>query len=174
MLGARRYAFLVIGAFLLLLAGSCIALSLTTAPKDSPSYTQFGRNITVGPSDEVAEVTCIACNIRVRGLVAGEVTTVGGSITIDDQAQVAGDVTSVGGDIRLTKGVKVAGDVTAVGGQLQRDPEASVSGDVTALSGRGWLLLVFVVPFMLFGLFVAFVIWLVQRIRRPTMQATTA
>ncbi len=174
MLRARRYAFLISGAFLLWLAVSCIALSLTAPAKDNPSYTHFGRNISIGPSDEVGDVTCIACSIHVRGLVAGDVTAVGGGVTIEDQAQVSGDVTTVGGDLRLTRSVKVAGDVTAVGGQVQRDPGASVSGDVTALSGRGWLLLVFVVPFMVLGLFVAFVIWLVQRMRAPSVPATAA
>jgi hypothetical protein len=174
MLRARRYAFLVTGAFLLWLAVSCIALSLTAPAKDNPSYTHFGRNISIGPSDEVGDVTCIACSIRVRGLVAGDVTSVGGSVTIEDQAQVSGDVTTVGGNLRLTKSVKVAGDVTAVGGQVQRDPETSVSGDVTALSGRGWLLLVFVVPFIVLGLLVALVVWLVHRMRAPSVPATVA
>ena len=173
-LRARRYAFLVGGAFLLWLALSCIALALTSAAKDNPSYTQFGRNINVGPSDEVGDLTCIGCSIHVRGLVAGEVTALGGEVTIEDQAQVSGDVTTVGGDLRLTKSVKVAGDVTAVGGKVERDPEASISGDVTALTGRGWLLLVFVVPFMVLGLLVAFVIWLVQRVRAPSVPARAA
>lgn len=174
MLRARRYAFLVSGAFLLWLAVPCIALALTAGAKDNPSFTQFGRNINIGPSDEVGDLTCIGCSIHVRGLVAGDVTAVGGGVTIEDQAQVSGDVTTVGGDSRLTKSVKVSGDVTAVGGQVHRDPEASVSGDVTALSGRGWLLLVFVVPFMVLGLLVAFVIWLVQRMRAPSVPATAA
>jgi hypothetical protein len=172
LLRARRYAFFIFSAFLLWIAVSCIALSLTAAAKDNPSYLQFGRNINVGPSDEVSDLTCIGCSIHVRGLVAGDVTTVGGNVAITDQAQVAGDVTSVGGDSRLSKGVKVAGDVTTVGGRVQRDPEASVAGDVTSLGGRGWLLLVFAVPFVVFGLFLAFVIWLVQRMRRPALQVT--
>ena len=174
MVRARRYAFFVIGAFLLWLTVSSIALSVTASAKGNPSYTQVGRNISVGPSDEVSDVTCIACSIHVRGLVAGDVTAVGGSITITDQAQVSGDITAVGGTLRLAKGVKVAGDVTVVGGQLQRDPEASIAGDVTSLSGRGWFLLIFVVPFVVLGLFVAFVIWLVQRVRRSPEPVTAA
>jgi hypothetical protein len=169
LLRARRYAFFLVGAFLLWIGVSCIALSLTAAGKDNPSYTQFGRNINVEPSDEVSDLTCIGCSIHVRGLVAGDVTTVGGSVVVTDQAQVAGDITTVGGDVRLTRGIKVAGDVTTVAGRLQRDPEASVAGDVTSLGGRGWLLLVFVVPFVVFGLFVAFVVWLIQRVRRPAV-----
>lgn len=171
---ARRYTFLIVSAFLLWLAVSCIALALTTAPKGSPNYTQFGRSINIGPSDEVGELTCIACNIHVRGLVAGDVTAIGGSIVVTDEAQVSGDVTSVGGDLRLTKEVKIAGDVTVIGGQLHRDPETSVTGEITALSGGGWLLLIFVVPLVLFGLLLAFVIWLIQRLRRPPVPVHAA
>jgi len=174
MVGACRYAFFLVGAFLFCLVVPSVALSLTASAKDNPSYTQFGHNINVGPSDEVSDLTCLGCSIHVRGLVAGDVTTVGGSITIEDQAQVAGDVTSVGGNLRLTKEAKVAGDVTVVGGHLQRDPQVSISGDVTSLSGRGWFLLIFVVPLMLLGLFVAFVIWLIQRLRTPSVPATAA
>lgn len=170
----RRYALLILGAFLLWIAVSCLALSVTALTKDNPSYTQFGHTINVGPSDEVGDLTCFGCSIRVRGLVAGDVTAFGGSITIEDQAQVSGDVTAFAGDLRLTKNVKVDGDATVFGGQLRRDPEASVGGDVTSMGGRGWIMLIFFTPLVVLGLFVALVIWLVQRVRRPAVQATAA
>jgi hypothetical protein len=170
----RRYALLVPGAFLVWLAVSCLALSVTALAKDNPSYTQFGHTINVGPSDEVGDLTCFGCSIHVRGLVAGDVTAFGGNITIEEQAQVSGDVTALGGDLRLTKGVKVDGDATVFGGQLRRDPEASVGGDVTSMGGRGWIVLMFLTPFVVLGMFVALVIWLVQRMRRPAVPATAA
>ncbi len=79
-------------------------MALTAAAKDNPSYTQFGHNINIGPSDEVGDVTCIGCSIHVRGLVAGDVTAVGGSIIIEDQAQVTGDVTASAEMCVSTKG----------------------------------------------------------------------
>ena len=157
------------GLFLLL----ALTLSGAAFAKENPSYTQVGRNITVGPNERVGDLTCFGCSIRVRGAVAGDVTTFGGSIAIEDPGEVAGDVTTFGGDIRLDK-VKIAGDVTVFGGQIHRDPEASISGDVTSMGGRGWVVLIFVSPFIVLGLLVGLVVWLVQRARRPSVPAAAA
>jgi hypothetical protein len=142
--------------------------------KGNPSYTQFGHNITIGPNDRVADVTCFACSVRVRGEVAGDVTTFGGSVVIEEHAQVAGDVTTFGGDIRLDEGVNVAGDAAVFGGQIRRDPAAKISGDVTSMGGHGWLLPIVLAPFLAIGLVVAFLIWLVRRMRRPSSPALAA
>jgi hypothetical protein len=156
------------------LALSCLALSVTAWAKDNPSYTQVGHTINVGPSDQVGDLTCFGCSIHVRGQVAGDVTAFGGSIILEDQAQVSGDATVFGGDLRLTKGVTVDGDATVFGGQLRRDPEAKVGGDVTSMGGRGWIVLIFLAPLVVLGLFVAFVIWLIQWLRRPSVPAPAA
>ena len=142
---------------------------------ENPSYAQFGHNINIGPNDKVGDLTCFGCSIHVHdgAEVASDVTTFGGSIVIDDQAQVAGDVTAFGGDIRLAK-VRVAGDVTVLGGQIRRDPGASISGDVTSMGGRGWLVLIFLTPLLVLGLFIALIVWLVQRARRPSVPVAAA
>jgi cytoskeletal protein CcmA (bactofilin family) len=164
----RRYALL----------STCVLVFLifsTMAFAKNPSdRTSWGNNITIGPNDQVSDVTCMACTIRIRGQVAGDATAIGGSIIIEDKGQVAGDVTAIAGNARLDKEVKVAGDVTVIGGELRRDPEASVSGDVTAMGGRGWIVPIFLAPFVILGLLVAFVIWLVQRARRPSLPPVAA
>jgi hypothetical protein len=149
----------------------CLALSTFALAKDNPTYTQWGHDITVGPDDGTGELTCIACTIRIRGQVAGDVTTVGGSIVIEDRGQVAGDVTSVGGNVRLDSEAKVSGDVTVVGGTLHRGPEARIGGEVTNVGGQGWMIPILLFPFLLIGALVAFVVWLVQRLRRPRASA---
>jgi len=149
----------------------CLALSSVAFAKDNRSYTQVGHSINIGPNDQVADVTCFACSVRVRGQVAGDVTVFGGSVILEDHAQVAGDVTTFGGDIRLDEGVKVAGDATVFGGQIRRDPAATISGDVTSMGGHGWLVPIILAPFLALGLLVAFVIWLVQRRRTPAVAA---
>jgi hypothetical protein len=142
--------------------------------KNPSDRTSWGNNITVGPNDQASDVTCIGCTIRIRGHVAGDATTVGGSIVIEDRGQVTGDVTAVAGNVRIDKEVKVSGDVTVVAGELRRDPEASVSGDVTALGGRGWIVPIILAPFVILGLLVAFVIWLVKRLSRPALPPVPA
>ena len=170
----RRSGFLFSSARTLL--GLALLLSLASAAlaKNNPSYTQVGHNISIGPHDEVSDLTCFGCSIRIRGRVAGDVTVFGGSVVIEDQAQVAGDVTVFGGDIRLDQAVKVAGDATVFAGQIRRDPQATISGDVTSMGGRVWLIPVLLAPFLILGLLITFVIWLVRRLSRPSLPATAA
>lgn len=137
----------------------------------SHDRTQVGRNIVVGSSEQVSETTCFGCSIRIKGHVAGDVTAFGGSIVVEDQGQIGGDTTSFGGDIRLENQVKVDGDVTVFGGHIRRNPGAVIGGDVTDMSGGGWILLIFVAPFLVFGLFVWFVVWVVRRLTQPTVPA---
>lgn len=152
----------------------CLTLSTAAFAKDNPSYTQFGHNISIGPNDKVGDLTCFGCSIHVRGQVAGDVTAFAGSIVLEDQGQVAGDVTAFGGNIRLDPAVKVAGDVTLFGGEIRRDPQATISGDVTAMGGRAWIVPILLAPFVILGLLVALVIWLIQRMRRPSLPAVPA
>ena len=145
------------------------ALSSTAFADGASDRTQFGHNIVIGPGEEASDVTCFGCSVRVRGRVTTDVTTFGGSIVVEDDGQIGGDATSFGGDVRLEKEVKVQGDVAAFGGQIRRDATATISGDVTNFGGTGWLLLIFALPLVIFGAFVAFIIWLVRRLIRPTM-----
>jgi hypothetical protein len=149
------------------LALFCFFLSSNALANNNSSYTHIGHDITVGANEQVGDLTCIGCSIHLHGQVAGDVTAIAGSITIAQKAQVAGDVTAIGGNLRLDQAVKVAGDATVIGGNLHRDPEAAVSGDVTTLGGEGWLVPIILAPFVLLGLLAAFVVWLVQRMRRP-------
>jgi hypothetical protein len=151
-----------------------MAFSTAAFAKDNPSYTQVGRNINIGPNDKVGELTCFGCSIHVRGEVAGDVTSFGGNVTIEDQTQVAGDVSIFGGDVRLDRGVRVAGDISVFGGQIHRDPQATVGGDVTSFGGHGWLLPILLTPIVLLGLLVALIVWIIQRTRRPSLPAAAA
>jgi cytoskeletal protein CcmA (bactofilin family) len=160
------------------LLSACVLVFLTVSTmafaRNQSDHTSWGNNINIGPNDQASDVTCMACNIRVRGQVAGDATAIGGSIVIEGQGQVSGDVTAIAGNARLDKEAKVAGDVTVIGGELRRDPEASVSGDVTAMGGHGWMVPILVAPFVILGMLVALVVWLVQRARRPSLPPVPA
>jgi hypothetical protein len=133
----------------------CLILSTAAFATSNPDRMSWGHNLSIGSNEEVSDVTCIACSIYIRGQVSGDATTVGGSIRIEDQGQVAGDV-------------------TVVGGALQRDSETSISGDVTSVGGRGWVIPILLAPFVILGLLIALVVWLVQRIRRPSIPPVPA
>lgn len=143
-----------------------IGLSGFARAENAHDRTQFGRDISVGPGEEVNEVTCFACSVHIRGTVKTDVTTFGGNIVIEDQAEVAGDTTAFGGDVRLDPGTKVS-EVTVFGGRLYRDAGATVNGDVTTFTGSVWLFVIFGLPFILLGAFIVLIVWLVRRLTRP-------
>ncbi len=152
---------------------ACLALSSAAFAQDgNHDRTQFGHNSSIGPNEQVSEVTCFGCSVRVRGHVAGDVTAFLGSVVIEDGGEVGGDTTVFGGGLRLDKDVKVSGDVTVFGGQLRRDAAASVGGDVTNFSGGIWLFLIFGLPFVAFGAIVALIVWVVRRLIRPSIPVT--
>lgn len=162
-----RFLSLLFSASLLLVPA--LASATTHGSNDR---TQLGHSISIGPGEEVGEATCFGCSIRVRGHVAGDVTTFGGSIVVEDQGQVDGDATTFGGDMRLDRDVKVSGDVTVFGGRIRKDPAASVGGDVTNMGGPGWVVLIFATPLVFLGAVGALLVWVVRRLLRPAVPAT--
>jgi hypothetical protein len=155
----------------LLVLSSLVSFLCTAAFADgSHDRTQVGRNITIAADEDAGDVTCFGCSVRVRGHVSSDVTTFGGSVIVEDQGEVDGDLTTFGGNVLLDKEVKVGGDVTVFGGHIRRDPAASVGGDVTSVGGRmGWLVLLALIPFVLFGAFIALIVWLIRRLTQPTV-----
>lgn len=150
----------------------CLSLSTLAFADNAHERTQMGHNITVAEGEHVNEATCFGCSVRVRGQVDGDVTAFGGSIIVENGASVGGDATTFGGDVRLDKDVKLSGDVTVFGGRLRRDPGATVGGDVTNFGGPAWILLIFVLPLMFLGAFIALVVWLIRKLLRVALPAT--
>ncbi len=140
--------------------------------KNSEDRTQLGRNITVGPDEEVGEVTCFGCSVRIRGRVTSDVTTFGGSILLEDNADVGGDITTFGGSVRLDGAVSVSGDLTTFGGRIHRDPASTVGGDISNFGGAFWVVLIFGLPLIMLGAFIALMVWLIRLIMRPRVPAT--
>jgi len=155
----------------LISAGLIFFVALSSAAFADRDRTQVGHTISVGPGEEVGDATCFGCSIRVRGHVTGDATAFGGSIVVEDEGQVGGDATVFGGDIRIDKDAKIARDVTVFGGRIRRDPASAVGGDVTTMGGPGWIFLIFLLPLILFGGFVAFIVWLIRRSTRPSLPA---
>lgn len=145
----------------------------SAALADGPhERTQVGRDVSVGRGEEVSEVTCFGCSVRIRGHVAGDVTTFGGSVIVEDKGTINGDATTFGGNVSLETTGKIGGDLTVFGGRIHRDAESAVGGDVTNFSGGFWLPLIVGLPLILLGGFVALIVWLVRRLTRPAVPAT--
>lgn len=156
-------------SFLFCLLGIA-ALSATAFADGSHDRTQFGHDIVIGSDETTSDATCFGCSVRVRGRVNGDVTTFGGSVVIERNGSIAGDLTTFGGDLRLDDG-STAKNITMFGGHIRRDPGASVEGDVTTFAGGSalWLFLIFGLPFLILGAFIAFLVWLIRRFSRPTV-----
>ena len=146
---------------------SVLALGVPALADASHDRTQFGHDVIVGADETVAEVTCFSCSVRVRGHVDGDVTTFGGSVVVEHDGSIGGDTTTFGGDVRLDGGAIVK-DLTVFGGRIRRDSAASVGGDVTTFGGGAglWLFIVFGLPFLILGAFLALIVWLVRHFTR--------
>jgi hypothetical protein len=147
----------------------CFALAVPAAfaKSNGGEITQFGRDIHIGSDQKAADVTCINCNVYVDGQVGGEITTIRGSIVLQDGAMVGGEVTALLGDVRLGEDSKVAGELTVLGGKLRRPATASVAGDVTVMEGAAWVYLLVLSPFVFLAGVIALIVWLVRRNKRP-------
>jgi hypothetical protein len=144
---------------IVLLSGSAFA-------RNSSDRVQFAKDIRVQPGEKVGDLVCIACSIYVRGQTTGDAVAIGGSIVLDN-ALINGDAVAVMGGVRLNGSSHVGGDSVAILGSVYRDSEAHTGGDVTSIGGPLWFLLIVFLPLALFAAFIALIVWLFQRARRP-------
>jgi hypothetical protein len=149
--------------YLICTAGLCAS----ALAQGSHDRTQFGHEIVVEQGEKATDVTCFSCSVRVRGRVSGDLTTFGGTVVIEQDGEVMGDTTVFAGDLHLESGARVR-EVTVFGGKLRRDPSASVRGDVTTFGGGAglWLFIVFGLPFVVVGAFIALIVWLIRKFSR--------
>ena len=150
-----------------ILAISLILAAPALGQKRSDRF-QFNHDIIVEPGETSGDLECMNCSIFVRGEVAGDVSVIHGNLVLEHESKVTGDVCTVLGDLRLQSGAQVQGDAAAVGGTVRRAPDATIRGDVTSLGGGGWVVLIVFLPLALIGGFVAFIVWLIARLRRRT------
>lgn len=162
-----RLTLRLVACLLFLGSGSCVVFA-----EASHDRTQFGHDISIGPNEETGEVTCFGCSVRVRGHINGDVTVFAGSVMVEDQGEIGGDTTIFAGNLRLDKEVKVRGDVTVFGGRIHREPDSVVGGDVTNFGSPLWIVLIFGLPLVILGAFIALIVWLIRRLTRPSVPAT--
>ena len=83
---------------------------------------------------------------------------------VEDQGEVGGD-TTFGGDVRLDKGAKERRRRGLCGGRFRRDPGGDGRrGTSPTFSGSVWLVLIFGLPFVVLGAFIALIVWLIRRL----------
>ena len=160
--------------FLLICAALVCYVTLATAApagKNASDRTQTGSDIIVAPNEQTGELTCFGCSVRVRGHVLGDVTTFGGGVTLEEGGQIDGDATTFAGSVHMEKDVTIKGDVTVFGGRIRRDSTATIGGEVTNFGGGIWIVIIFGLPLVFVGLFIAFVVWIVRKLTQPAVPA---
>jgi hypothetical protein len=78
--------------------------------------THYFRATTVADGVHDGSITCIFCDVVVRGEVQGDVVTIWGSVTVS--GKVSQDIVAVGGTVRLKNGAEAGSDVVAIGGPI--------------------------------------------------------
>lgn len=95
-----------------------------------------GDALTVPAGAHVAgSIATVSRDIRVDGVVDGDVTSWGGSITI--AGSVGGDVVSYGGAVTILATGRVYGHVLAAEGALRREAGAQVAGQIIQSQAGG-------------------------------------
>src|SRR5208283_918607 len=149
-----RSHWLLLSALLFVIASPCALHA-----RANGDLVQVGRSIVVEEGEEVGDVVCIGCSIRMDG-TCGDVVAVGGSIAVD--GTVKGDAVAVGGGVRLGENASISGDVVTVGGGLSRHANVVVKGDVSSQSGPLVFLGLIAVPLVPVVLIILLIIWLVK------------
>ncbi len=149
-----------------LLAAALLLLMVTpqTLHARDGDQVHIGQSITVGQNENVGDLVCIGCSIRMEG-TCGDVVAIGGSIMVD--GTVKGSVVAIGGGVLLGENASVSEDVVTLGGRLSRHAGAVVKGDISEQSGAFILVAIFLVPLLPLVVIIALVVWLVRRNHRP-------
>ena len=113
------------------LSGLILLLGLLATPllEAEEPRAGFFRSIVVGDEETVRQVACIACSVRVEGVVAGNAYVLFGRL--DNRGSINGDSIVIGG-ISESAG-PIGGNAYLVGGLLR--VSASVGGDLITVLG---------------------------------------
>jgi hypothetical protein len=159
----NRVGFILFAIFVLATA----ALPAAAKSGSSNDRVQFGSSINVSEDEEVGDLVCIGCSIRVAG-TCGDIVAIGGRIELEGHAK--GDVVAVGGGVRLGENAQVGGDVVTIGGQLARSNGSEVGGEIVSQGGGYVFPLLIIVPLIPVVLIVALIWWLIKRSNRRPVQ----
>lgn len=162
----NRVGFILFAIFLLV----ADALPASARSGSKQDRVQFGSSISINEGEEVGDLVCIGCSVRVVGS-CGDAVAIGGSVLVE--GQVRGDVVAVGGGVRLNEAAEVSGDVVTVGGGLSRDPGSVVKGEIVSQGGGYVMPLLIIVPLIPVVLIVALIWWLISRSNRPRVPVQT-
>ncbi|MFO0678333.1 MAG: hypothetical protein U0169_17480 [Polyangiaceae bacterium] len=92
--------------------------------------TVFGGSVKIEKGESVDDVSVFGGTVDVYGTVHGDISVLGGAVTIRPGAAVTGDISCLGGQVTIEDDATVNGDVSALGGKVEKSPKAHVGGSV--------------------------------------------
>ncbi|MBS1841187.1 MAG: hypothetical protein JSS69_11085 [Acidobacteria bacterium] len=114
-------------ALLLILLGLGFVAAASAEDKES-----YFRSVNITDEPYKGSVTCIGCDVVVRGDLHGEIVSLWGDVTV--YGKVREGVVAVGGAVHLKNGAEVGEDIVALGGQITREGiVATPANDSTAI-----------------------------------------
>ena len=111
-----------------LLVALAVLAVMGSAPAAAATGPTVGGNLFVGPDETVGETTFIGGDATVAGTVEGDLTVIGGSFELLDDATVTGDLTVIGGSARIAGAV--GGDVDLTTGFVAIEETATIDGEL--------------------------------------------
>ncbi len=138
---------------------------------DADDRVAIGSDVVVSAGQVVpGDVVCIFGSATIRGIVQGDVVTIGGHIQVEPQGAIMGTAVAIGGgNIRVDSGGVVQGEAVTVGGRVRQGHNAVIGerveisfipsfGPSLGFAGIGWL------SFLAHLIFVGFIGWILLRL----------
>ncbi len=138
---------------------------------DADDHVSFGNDVVVSAGQVVpGDVVCIFGSATIRGIVHGDVVTIGGHIHVEPHGAIMGEAAAIGGgDIRVDSGGVIHGEAVTVGGRVRQGHSAVIGkrveisfipsfGPSLGFAGIGWL------SFLAHLIFVGFAGWILLRL----------
>lgn len=95
----------------------------------------FGSSVRINANEVVHDLSVTGGNAEVYGTVTGDISVLGGNVTLHPSAVVKGDVAVRGGNLEIQRGARVEGDLDSAFGNIDRHPESIVLGDISERHG---------------------------------------
>lgn len=146
-------------ALLAILAGFLFISSALNARADGDRVS-FMRDITVSADEDVQDVVCFLCSVRIEGPVHKDAVVFLGSIRAE--APIEGDAVAFLGNISLGNEARVGGDCVVFLGSVSRHAAGQVGKDLVQFP-----LALIIIPILIFFFLVYVIRSLVRRSYAP-------
>lgn len=158
----KKLFVLVLSAFILV---SMVSISHARVLVKDSSVVKVNEDINMGRDLILKDLVAINGNINIKGDVGGDVVAVLGNVRLFPTAKVAGDVTSIGGSVSRDEGAVIKGRIVEVAIGKEGKKMVEAYAPLVATAGMGGFLVLKTLMFLGFiGLSMIVVSFMTKRI----------